>query len=255
MSLALQNVIQAPVGDSVMGVHVFGPNSTQLIKAVIVLMFPRSGMDGFPQRIAHELAENGFVVFVPDITHRAPGDVPIRDRKRLLTDDGVIEDIGAVLSLVEKSASRDKPRFIMGHCMGGRNALLGASVYDFAGVVTLYGGEMFDAWGGSTTPFMRLQNIKCPVLGFFGGKDKNPSPADAERIDQELSRADIEHRFETYENVGHAFQQNAARSPEERQAADDSTRKVIGFLLEQCARQFEISRGGSTGLASNVGIE
>ena len=216
MSLALQNVIQAPVGDSVMGVHVFGPNSTQLIKAVIVLMFPRSGMDGFPQRIAHELAESGFVIFVPDITHRAPGDGPIRDRKRLLTDDGVIEDIGAVLSLVEKSASRDKPRFIMGHCMGGRNALLGASVYDFAGVVTLYGGEMFDAWGGSTTPFMRLQNIK---------------------------------------NVGHAFQQNAARSPEERQAADDSTRKVIGFLLEQCAKQFEISRGGSTGLASNVGIE
>jgi carboxymethylenebutenolidase len=250
----LQNQIQAPVGDSFMVVHVYGPDFRQEIKAVIVLMFPRSGMDGFPQRIANGLSQHGFVVLVPDITHRVPNDVPIRDRKRLLTDVGVIEDVGAVISIVESSAWKDKPRFIMGHCMGGRNALLGASIFDFAGVVTFYGGEMFDAWGGAITPFSRLQNIKCPILGFFGGNDKNPSPADAEEIKQELLRARVEHRFETYKDVGHAFQQNAGRSPEERQAADDSTGKMIGFLMEQCARQIKLRQGGPKGMTSNVGI-
>ncbi len=236
-----------------MDVHVFAPDNNQEIKAVIVLMFPRSGMDGFPQRIAQGLSDSGFLVYIPDITHRAPEDVPIRDRKRLLTDAGIIEDVGAVLSIVENSVFADRTRFIMGHCMGGRNALLAASVYDFAGAAIFYGGEMFDAWGGSTTPFMRLQNIRCPIVGYFGGRDKNPSPADVEKMDQELSRANVVHNFVTYEDVGHAFQQNAGRSPEERRAADDSTGKMISFFLEQCANQIGTGGRGSAGVANNPG--
>lgn len=89
---------------------------------------------------------------------------------------------------------------------------------------------MFEAWGSETTPAMRLRNIRCPVLAFFGANDRNPSPADAARIGRELTRAGVEHQFFTYENVGHAFQQNASRSPEEGHAAQDSNEKALAYL-------------------------
>lgn len=218
------------VGAGTMQVAVCQPQTGCETKAIVVLMYPRSGMDGFPQRIARELASHGFATLVPDITHRLPDEIPFRDRKGLLRDEEILEDVGALLARVEESDHGNLPRFVLGHCMGGRNALLAASVYAFSGVVVFYGGEMFEAWGGVKSPVTRLEDIRCPVLGFFGGKDKNPSPTDVELIRQELLRAEIMHQFTTYPEVGHAFQQNAQRSAEERRAADESTTHMLEFF-------------------------
>ena len=234
---APNNVIKVAVSGSSMDLHVFGAEHGDRVIAVVILMFPRSGMDGFPQRIAETLASNRCVVIIPDITHRISSAIPVRDRKRLLTDEGIIEDIGAALSYMDSTEFGLKPRFIIGHCMGGRNALLGASAFRFDGAASFYGGELFDAWGGAEPPFTRLHKIRCPILAFFGGKDKNPSPEHMALIDEELSRAGVEHRFFTYEDVGHAFLQNADRSLDERRAADDSSNKLISFFRELSERQ------------------
>lgn len=232
---ALQTLLTIDVDGSTMDVHVFARSRPHEASGLVVLMYPRSGMDGFPQRVAHQLCEHDYAVFVPDITHRISADIPFRDRKRLLTDQGIMDDIGVLLAQIDASGLRDRPRFIMGHCMGGRNALLGASRYPFAGALCFYGGEMFEGWGCDEAPFSRLHRIRCPVLGFFGANDKNPSPGDVARIDEELTRAGIPHRFKTYPDVGHAFQQNADRSPQERRAADDSTAQALAFMAELTA--------------------
>ena len=63
---------------------------------------------------------------------------------------------------------------IIGHCMGGRMALLGASTHDvFKACVPYYPGNMFKAWSDDgPPPFELLGQIKGSVLGFFGNDDQ-----------------------------------------------------------------------------------
>ena len=97
---------------------------------------------------------------------------------------------------------------IMGHCMGGRMAYLGAaSNAAFKAAVVLYGGGIFRAEGeGRLPPIALTPNIKCAIAGFFGRDDKNPPPDDVERISQELKKHSIRHDFRIYDGAGHAFQ-------------------------------------------------
>jgi carboxymethylenebutenolidase len=214
------------VDGSIMDLHVYEPTQREAAP-LILLMYPRSGLDGFPQRIAAGFAAEGYRVAIPEISHRQDPQVPIRDRKQFLKDAEIVADMRAAIEFLRPGNGV----FIMGHCMGGRHAFLGAScIPGITGAIPYYSADMFEAWGGTASPYGLLDRISCPVIGFFGGKDRNPGPGDVDRIAEKLSRHGVKHVFHRYPDVGHAFQQNADRSPEERKAADDSTQKTIAFL-------------------------
>jgi carboxymethylenebutenolidase len=214
------------VDGSIMDLHVYEPTQREAAP-LILLMYPRSGLDGFPQRIAAGFAAEGYRVAIPEISHRQDPQVPIRDRKQFLKDAEIVADMRAAIEFLRPGNGV----FIMGHCMGGRHAFLGAScIPGITGAIPYYSADMFEAWGGTASPYDLLDRISCPVIGFFGGKDRNPGPGDVDRIAEKLSRHGVKHVFHRYPDVGHAFQQNADRSPEERKAADDSTQKTIAFL-------------------------
>ena len=121
----------------------------------------------------------------------------------------------------------------MGHCMGGRLAFLGASTSPlFTAAIAYYGGGMMSHWGeGAPTPFELIGQIRCPVYGFFGHLDTNPSPADVDRFEAELERHNIPHLFHRFPNVGHGFQNAArARSPEEIAAGGVAWTKMLALM-------------------------
>lgn len=227
----MPTIERVAVAGSLMDVHLYEP-AQRAAAPLILLMYPRSGLDGFPQRIATAFAGEGFRVAIPEISHRQDPEIPIRDRKQFLKDAEIVDDMRATISFCGPGSGV----FIMGHCMGGRHAFLGAScISGISGALPFYSADMFDAWGGTVPPFDLLDDIRCPVIGFFGGKDRNPAPADVDKMTERLSRNNVEHVFHRYPDVGHAFQQNAARSPEEQKAADDSNRKAIEFMRKVIA--------------------
>jgi carboxymethylenebutenolidase len=222
----MPTIERVAVDGSQMDIHVYEPAQGKAAP-LIILMYPRSGLDGFPQRIAAVFAADGYRVAIPEISHRQDPQVPIRDRKQFLKDAEIVADVRATIAALGAGDGV----FIMGHCMGGRHAFLGAScIPELAGAIAYYSADMFEAWGGSASPYDLLGNVKCPVIGFFGGKDRNPGPADVDKIAAKLSEHQVHYDFHRYPDVGHAFQQNAARSPEEQKAADDSTAKTLAFL-------------------------
>jgi carboxymethylenebutenolidase len=198
----------------------------------IVLMYHRGGIDGFTKLVVEKLADSGYLVAVPDVYHRAPSGIPAAERKNFLKDSEIVADVEATIAVLRERADVDTNKLVvMGHCMGGRMALLVASsVPIFCGAVVYYGGGVMRAWGESPPPFDMLKNIRCPVIGFFGNEDKNPSSEDVNRIDEKLTRHGIAHEFHRYERVGHGFQNPSHDSPDERAAAEDAWAKTFAFL-------------------------
>jgi carboxymethylenebutenolidase len=106
---------------------------------------------------------------------------------------------------------------------GGRPALWRA-----AGV--FYGGNILQAWGDGPSPFELTPQIACPLIGFFGLEDTNPSPADVDRIDAELARHGKPHEFHRYPGAGHAFLNFTNAERYRPEPAKDAWQRMLAFL-------------------------
>ena len=183
----MASVVAIPVHDSEMNVYLDGPERRSPGPAII-LMFHRGGVDAFTRGVVERLVVGGYQVAVPDVYHRSPREMPVLDCKDRLKDSEIVADVKATVEALRgRSDVAAAHIVIMGHCMGGRMALLAAgNLPDFRAVVVFYGGSMTQSWGESgATPFERLRHIRGPVIGFFGDKDVHPSPAEVDQMDRE----------------------------------------------------------------------
>lgn len=199
----------------------------------VLLMFHRGGFDDFTKGRIRALREGGYLACAPNFYHRCPDGHEGGDCKQFLKDSEVIAEIGAAANYLRTRADVDAARiFILGHCMGGRMSLMGAAkVPGFRGCVVFYGGGMFVSWGDEgAAPFEWIGDIPCPVIGFFGDLDVNPSPEDVARIDARLTEAGVRHSFHRYADVGHGFQNPAHDAPETRAASAEAWAKTLNFL-------------------------
>lgn len=200
--------------------------------AAIVLAHHRDGVDDFTRKTATRLAENGFLAAAPNLYHRRPeGEDPGQSRNHIDDVETIADLDAAVAYLARQPNVRADSIGIIGHCMGGRTAFLGAATnaaFKCAGI--FYGGGILAPRKDTfPAPITRAKDITCPVAGFFGREDKNPSPADVERISAELTRHGVKHDFRTYDGAGHAFQNFNAASYRAEQS-EDAWRRLIPFL-------------------------
>ncbi len=155
----------------------------------LVLAHHRWGLDAFTRSVVERLNANGFIAGAPNFYHRRPEGEDTGESMKHLDDDSIIADIKATTAKLQSLPQAKRgAEGIIGHCMGGRHAFLGATAHPFKAAVMLYGGGVNLARNGKPPILTRAASIACPILGFFGKDDKNPSPADMAAIDAELTR-------------------------------------------------------------------
>lgn len=202
---------------------------------LVVVMCHIGGLDAFTEDRVERLAGAGFVAVAPDIFHHHAW-IEERDARRAsLRDRRIVNDIRASIAHAQAAQAVDAARIaILGHCMGGRTALLGAGcVPEIGPLVMYYGGRTMLSWGeDGPTPFELIAKVRGPVLGFFGNEDSEPSPADVDRIEAEFVRHGIDCEFHRYDGAGHAFQNFL--SPERFRAgpAEQSWTRTLDFLTQ-----------------------
>jgi carboxymethylenebutenolidase len=198
----------------------------------LVVTHHRWGLDPFTRTVVERLNANGFIAAAPNFYHRREAGEDTSESMKYLDDDEIIADIkaAAVFLQAQKQAKRGAEG-IMGHCMGGRHAFLGATAYPFKGAVMLYGGSVTVSRNGKPPALTRAASINCPILGFFGKEDKNPSPADMAAIDAELTRLGKKHEFHAYDGAGHAFQNHTDERYREA-SSEDAWRRYLAFFRE-----------------------
>ncbi len=202
----------------------------------VVVIQGGQGLNDWLQSICRRLSAAGYATVAPNLYHRQ--DPTLRDESPLtkigrLRDEIVIHDINATIAHLSRHPSvRGDKLGITGFCIGGRVAYLMAGVAPLLRVAgVFYPASTMDRWGDNPTPLERTQSITCPIIGFFGEDDSNPSPADARKIEAELTRHGKTHAFHSYAGAGHAFQQDG----DERyrvEAARDSWEKLLAWCQE-----------------------
>lgn len=229
------------VAGSLMDVFVYEPPGQETGQArspalVLCQHLPGHGgieTDEFTKQTAQRYANAGYVVAVPFIFHWWPK-WESRDLKRDgFRDDWTMLDLKAAADLVEQMDHVDPAWIgIVGHCWGGRVAWLGAATDPrYAACVVFYGGRIRLGLGpGSRPAIERAKDIACPVAGFFGNDDQNPSREDVDAYDSALSSAGIRHEFHRYDGAGHAFQCFPNEERFRLLQSEDAWRKALGFL-------------------------
>jgi carboxymethylenebutenolidase len=97
-----------------------------------------------------------------------------------------------------------------------------------------YGGRIKLPMGPGTPPAIDLApRIACPVIGFFGNDDTNPSPEDVNDYEAALAKAGIPHTFHRYDGAGHAFQSFNSEERYRHEASEDAWSKALAFLGEK----------------------
>jgi carboxymethylenebutenolidase len=232
---ATLETVQLIVDDSPMDMLVAMPEGGGKHPGILLSHY-QHGLGPFTHSNARLLASEGFVVVAPDHYHHTPGETDLKKRKAGLKDVRLIADMQAATAWLRAHPQvNPEATAILGHCMGGRQTLLGAAtVPGFRCAIDCYGGSVMKAHGEGPTVFERLSSIRCPVAGFFGVDDTNPPPEDVRKVEAELQRLGLETDFHIYENTGHAFM-----DPDQKRYVEASTKdawtRILAFLKRHTA--------------------
>jgi carboxymethylenebutenolidase len=201
----------------------------------IIVMCHIGGLDAFTADRCDRLAASGFVAVAPDIFHHHAWQEDRNERRATLRDHLMLDDMNAAIGHAVAALVADPGRLgILGHCLGGRTALLGAGgIARFQALAMYYGGRTMVSWGdGLPSPFDMIRNINGPVAGFFGNLDTGPSPDDVNMIEAEMRRHGIPATFYRYAGAGHAFQDHTEPQRYHQPSADDAWEKTLAFFKE-----------------------
>ena len=75
-----------------------------------------------------------------------------------------------------------------------------------------------------------VDGLDCPVAGFFGNDDPNPSSDDVDDTEEALKVNGNDYEFHRYDDAGHAFMDFTREERFSENATRDAWKKSIAFL-------------------------
>lgn len=201
------------------------------------------GVNAHIQDVARRFARMGYAVVSPDLFYRngawqeyAYSDVPsARVQMAALTEEGVVGDLRAALDFLAAQPDVDPARLgVVGYCLGGRLSWVAASRLPerVKAAAIYYGGGIIleqttPNW--PVSPLERAGQIRCPVIGFFGGLDQHLPRAYVERVDGALAAAGVNRQIFYYPEADHGFFCDA-RATYNARAAQDAWHRTLRFF-------------------------
>lgn len=183
-------------------------------------------MDAFGIRpalldMAERLANNGYVVLLPDLYFRMGSYAPM-DPRAMFADPDFRKTLAPfTASTTTRVASEDTAAFLAyldrrddvagdkvgatGYCMGGGIALAVAGTYParIAAVASFHGGNL--ATDSPLSPHTFIPGIRGFVYVAGADRDASYPPGMAERLESALTTAGVAHRCEIYAEALHGW--------------------------------------------------
>ena len=223
--------VEFKVGASSMASKVYRSSGPQ--RGGVVMIHGGFGLEPGVLRMARRLALGNYTVIAPDMFHRSAGTAnpDVYARIAELTWEDAKADIEAAIAYLrtDRAVPAEKVA-LLGFCMGGALAWMGAATLPVRTAIAYYPHEIFKPFGKSgPTPIDLTSDIKCPILSHFGDDDTNPSPADRVAMSSRLTEFGVQHQFYHYRQAGHGFV-SASLERYRQIPANTSIDRTIGWL-------------------------
>ncbi len=214
------------------------PDEASALPALVIAQ-EAFGVNSHIKDVCRRFAREGYAVAAPDFYHRsgrrltyAYDDPARREPFSALTNADIESDLRAALDHLGRAREVDGGRIgVVGYCLGGFIAFLAACRTDVATAVCYYGGGIVNRRDGlKLEPLItEADNIKVPVLCFFGEKDASIPQSEVDAIRQRLARQPRSHEVVVYPGAEHGFFCDE-RGSFKRDAADDAWRRTVSWL-------------------------
>lgn len=182
----------------------------------VVVIHHMPGYDRSTKEITRTFAVYGYNAICPNLFYRyapgaRPGDAEAAAREvGGVPDAQAVGDIGGAVEYLRSLPTSNGRVGVIGYCSGGRHAYLAACTLPIDAAVDCYGGSVVMTPDQITpqrpvSPIDLTAQMRCPLLGLFGGQDRSPSPDQVARIEKELTAAGKVFEFHSYPGAGHSF--------------------------------------------------
>ena len=197
----------------------------------VVVIHEASGLDDHIKRITGRFADAGYAALAVDLfTGRNRAICMARYMAGMLmgsVNRYGIDDLKSALTFLAKLPEIDAQRMgAIGFCMGGGFAIAWACTDSRLKAIAPF-------YGVNPRPLEVVKRL-CPVAGSYPENDFTARAGRA--LDQVLTREKITHDIKIYPHTRHSFF-NDTSSTYDKEAADDSWRRVMDFFGKQLAKQ------------------
>jgi carboxymethylenebutenolidase len=231
-----------PVADGALPAYYARPAGAGPFPTVLVIeeIF---GVHEYIKDICRRFAKLGYLAVAPELYARIADlskmtDVTaiIRDVISKAPDATVMSDLDATAAWAAAHGGDPSRLAVTGFCRGGRATWLYAEHNPALKAAVAWYGPV----GGQTTPIQpstaaqHAADLKCPLLGLYGGKDPSILPADVQAAAAAARAAGKSVEIVIYPNSGHAF--HADYRPSYVQAdAEDGWQRLLAFFKQHGA--------------------
>jgi carboxymethylenebutenolidase len=206
----------------------------------IVILPDIRGLHPFYQELAERFAEAGVHATAFDYFGRTAGvgsgeargeDFDWETHVDQTRPETIAQDVAAVVAHVRTPEGGSAGAvFTVGFCFGGRNSFnQAARGHGLAGAIGFYGFVAERKPGADPdAPVLLAARYECPVLGLFGGTDRNITGDHVEAFRRALDKAGVPNEIVVYDGAPHSFfDRTFAQFGEE---CDDAWRSMLSFI-------------------------
>ena len=231
--------VKVPVADGSIPAYRAMPDKGGPFPTVLVI-HEAFGVHEHIQDLCRRLAKLGYYAIAPELFAREGNAAAIKDPKELVAkilskvpEDQALSDLDAALVYAKATGKADLSKLaVTGFCWGGRITwLYAAHQPELKAAVAWYGVDRAHSELTPNNPLDVIPDLKCPVLGLYGGADKSIPRELSDKRQAACKNAGKTCDMMVYADAPHGF--NADYRPSYRaDAAKDGWARMLAWFKD-----------------------
>lgn len=239
--------VKVPVSDGEMPAYRAMPDKKGAKFPVVMVVHEIFGVHEWIQDICRRFAKLGYLAIAPALYARQGEVKDLKDAREInravysrIPDAQSMADLDSTVVWAAKNNGNINKLSITGFCWGGRITWLYSAHNPRVTAGAAWYGRVVPTPNSPvnalqpTTPIDHAMNLKVPVLGLYGGKDKGIPVEGVERMRAELAKGTSKSEIVVYPDADHGFHADY-RDTYNKHASEDAWKKLQAWFKKHGA--------------------